>query len=101
MKMLTIICRETLESAVVQVLNHQSVKGYTVMSGLGGKGQTGAASEYSWMTDRNVSFMVAIEDQQVAPLVEALKQLYVKLVEEHHGEDVPLKVFLQPCDVIL
>jgi len=101
MKMLTIICRETLESAVTQILNDQGVKGYTVMSGLGGMGQTGAVSEYSWMTDRNVSFMMALEDQQVTPMAEAMKQLYMKLLDKHQGEDVPLKVFLQPCEVIL
>ena len=101
MKMLTIVCRETLERVVTQVLNEQGAKGYTVMSGLGGKGQTGAVSEYSWMTDRNVSFMVALEDQQVMPITDAMKELYAKLLEQHHGEDVPLKVFLQPCEVIL
>ena len=100
MKMLTIICRESLESAVVQVLNEVGVKGYTVMSGLGGKGATGAVSEHSW-TDRNVSFMLALDDQQVTPAANAIKQLYMKLLDANHGEEVPLKVFLQPCEVIL
>ena len=100
MKMLTIICREHLESSVVLVLNDLGVKGYTVMSGLGGKGQTGSVSEHAW-TDRNVSFMVAIEDQQVKPAENAMKQLYMKLLEANQGEEVPLKVFLQPCEVIL
>jgi nitrogen regulatory protein PII len=100
MKMLTIICRESLESAVVQVLNEVGAKGYTVMSGLGGKGATGSVSEHSW-TDRNMSFMVALEDQQVTPMANAVKQLYMKLLEANHGEEVPLKVFLQPCEVIL
>ena len=36
-------------------------------SGLGGKGQTGSVSEHAW-TDRNVSFMLAVEDVQVAAL---------------------------------
>jgi len=100
MKMLTIICREKLESAVVQVLNEIGAKGYTVMSGLGGKGQTGSVSKHSW-TDRNVSFMVALEDPQVTPMANAVKQLYMKLLESNHGEEVPLKVFLQPCEVII
>ena len=45
--------------------------------------------------------MLAIEDQQLAALADALKQLYVKLIDANHGEEVPLKVFLQPCEVIL
>lgn len=100
MKMLTIICRENLEGAVVQVLNDRGVKGYTVMAGLGGRGETGTVSEHAW-TDRNVSFMVALDDQQVAPTANAIKQLYMKLLDANHGEEVPLKVFLQACEVIL
>jgi nitrogen regulatory protein PII len=100
MKMLTIICRDTLEGEVRRVLNHLGVKGYTVTAGLGGKGLTGTVSEHGW-TDRNVSFMLALEDDQVTPTANALKQLYMKLLEANHGEEVPLKVFLQPCEVIL
>jgi nitrogen regulatory protein PII len=100
MKMLTIICRDTLEGELRRVLNHLDVKGYTVASGLGGKGQSGSVSEHSW-TDRNVSFMVALEDQHVAALADAIKQLYLRLLDANHGEEVPLKVFLQPCEVII
>ena len=52
--MLTIICRNTLEAEVRRLLNDLSVDGYTVASGLGGKGQTGSVSEHNWM-ERNVS----------------------------------------------
>ena len=100
MKMVTIICRERLQDAVVKLLNELGVNGYTVASGLGGRGQTGSVSEHSW-TDRNVSFMVALEDHQVPSLTDALKQLYVTLLEKQAGEEVPLKVFLQPCELIL
>lgn len=100
MKMVTIICRENLAGSVVQVLNDYGIKGYTVTTGLGGRGKTGTVSEHSW-TDRNVSFMVALEDQQVTPTANAMKQLYMNLLEANHGEEVPLKVFLQPCEVIL
>jgi nitrogen regulatory protein PII len=89
MKMLTIICRDSLEADVRRLLNELDVKGYTVASGLGGKGQTGSVSEH------------ATEDAQVGALADALKQLYVKLIDANHGEEVPLKVFLQPCEVIL
>ena len=42
MKMLTIICRNTFEGEVRRLLNDLKVDGYTVTSGLGGKGQTGS-----------------------------------------------------------
>jgi nitrogen regulatory protein PII len=100
MKMLTIICRNTLEADVRRLLNDLKVDGYTVTSGLGGKGQTGSVSEHNWM-ERNVSFMSALEDEQVAELAEAVKQLYMKLLDANDGQEVPLKVFLQPCELIL
>ena len=100
MKMLTIICRDTLESQVRRILNELDVDGYTVASGLGGKGQSGSVSEHSW-TNRNVSFMTALEDPQLTAVATAVKQLYMKLLEANQGEEVPLKVFLQPCELIL
>jgi hypothetical protein len=100
MKMLTIICRDTLEAEVRRLLNDLEVKGYTVASGLGGKGQSGSVSEHSW-TDRNVSFMTALEEERVPALADAIKGLYLKLLDANHGEEVPLKVFAQPCEVIL
>jgi len=100
MKMLTIICRNTLEAEVRRLLNDLSVDGYTVASGLGGKGQTGSVSEHNWM-ERNVSFTIALEDERVTALADATKRLYLKLLDANNGQEVPLKVFLQPCEVIL
>jgi nitrogen regulatory protein PII len=100
MKMLTIICRNTLEAEVRRLLSDLAVDGYTVTSGLGGKGQTGSVSEHNW-TERNVSFMTALDEERVAALADAMKQLYMRLLEANQGEEVPLKVFLQPCEVIL
>jgi nitrogen regulatory protein PII len=100
MKMLTIICRNTLEGEVRRLLNDLPVDGYTVASGLGGKGQTGSVSEHNWM-ERNMSFAIALEDERVPSLTHAIKQLYLKLLDANDGQEVPLKVFLQPCDVIL
>ena len=98
--MLTIICRNTLEGEIRRLLNDLKVDGYTVTSGLGGKGQTGSVSEHNWM-ERNVSFTIALEDQSVMALADAIKQLYLRLLDANHGAEVPLKVFLQPCEVIL
>lgn len=100
MKMITIICREKLQDSVAKLLTDVGVKGYTVTSGLGGRGKTGTVSEHNWI-DRNVSFVVALEDHHVPSLTDAVKHLYVTLREKQSGEEVPLKVFLQPCEMIL
>ena len=66
MKMLTIICREEFEDFVRLVLNDLEIKGYTVMSGTSGSGETGAVSGKHGWTDRNTLFMVILDDAQMA-----------------------------------
>lgn len=100
MKMIMIFCREKLERDVLQLLNSQGVKGYTVMSGLGGKGLTGVVSEHG-LIERNVGFLVVLDDTQATALAEAVKQLYKTLLERQGGEEVPIKAFVLPCDVIV
>ena len=51
--------------------------------------------------DRNTMFMIALEDDQIPPLVEAVKALHARLVQENNHIQVPLKAFLQPCEVIV
>lgn len=101
MKMLTIVCREGFDDYVLLVFNELGIKGYTVMPGAGGSGKTGAVSGTHGWTDRNTLFMIALVDAQMATLVAAVKELHARLVAEHHGIEVPLKAFLQPCELIL
>jgi len=98
--MIMIFCREKLERDVLQLLNSQGVRGYTVMSGLGGKGLTGVVSEHG-LIERNVGFLVVLDDTQATALAEAVKQLYKTLLERQGGEEVPIKAFVLPCDVIV
>lgn len=100
MKMVIIICRESLEREVVQLFNNLGVKGYTMMSGLGGKGLSGAVSEHGWI-ERNVGFLVVVDEEHATALAGAVKQLYVQLLEQSSGREVPLKVFVVACDAIL
>jgi nitrogen regulatory protein PII len=101
MKMLTIVCREKFKEEVLVLFATLGIKGYTVMSGAGGSGDTGAVSGKHGWTDRNMLFLVALDDAQMTTLVTAVKELNVRLVAEHSGREVPLKAFLQPCEVIL
>lgn len=101
MQMLTIVCRENFDDDVLVLLNDLGITGYTVMSGVGGSGKTGEVSGKHGWTDRNMLFLVALDDAQMTILVNAVKEMYARLVEEHHGVEIPFKVFLQPCEVIL
>jgi hypothetical protein len=101
MKMLTIVCSEKLEDEVLLLFKDLGIKGYTVMSGAGGSGETGAVSaKFSW-TKRNMIFLVVLDDAQMTRLLTAVKALHARIVEEQYGLEVPLKLFLQPCEVML
>lgn len=101
MKMLTIVCREEFDDYVLLLFNELGITGYTVMPGAGGSGKTGAVSGTHGWTDRNTLFMVALAGTQMASLVAAMKELRARLVEEQSGREIPLKAFLQPCELIL
>lgn len=101
MKMLMLICGEKIEDKVHMLLSNLEIKGYTVISGVGGRGQTGAV--YGWWawSDRNAVYLIALDDTLMSSLVNAVRELNSRLVQEHAGHEVPLKVFLQPCERIV
>ncbi|HEX6531312.1 MAG TPA: hypothetical protein VF019_01705, partial [Nitrospira sp.] len=63
MKMLTLVCREQFEDEVLLVLSTLIITGYTVIHGVGGSG-------------------VALEDERMNVLVEAIQYLQARLVQE-------------------
>lgn len=101
MKMVTIVCRETLEDYVLLLFTNLGIKGYTVVSGTGGSGKAGAVSGTHGWSDRNTLFLVALDDDQMAPLINAVKEFHAAQTAEQDGREVPLKMFLQPCELIL
>ena len=94
MNMLPLVCRENLEDYIRLLFNDLQIKGYTVITGAGGSGETGAVSGRHEWTDRNMLFMVTLDDPRMAALVNALKGLHARLVEEQQGLELPLKAFL-------
>ena len=101
MQMLTIMCGAKIDEQVRLLLNSLAVKGYTVMSDVGGIGQTGTVFGKGVWTDRSKLFLIALDDEHMAPLVNAVRELHVRLVQERHGLEVPLKAFLLPCELIV
>jgi hypothetical protein len=45
--------------------------------------------------------MVVLADPEMATLVAAMKDLRARLVEEQSGREIPLKAFLQSCELIM
>ena len=61
MKMLNIVCGEKLEGEILAMFKDLGIKGYTVIAGVGGTGQTGTVSGTGGSIDRNTLFMVALD----------------------------------------
>ncbi|HLZ35814.1 MAG TPA: hypothetical protein VKP13_17565 [Nitrospira sp.] len=101
MKMLTIVCREQFEDEVLVVLKALSITGYTVVHAVGGSGETGAVSVTHTSSGGNKLFLVALDDDRMPALVQAVKLLQGRLVEESLGHPVPFKAFLLPCELIV
>jgi hypothetical protein len=100
MKMLMVVCREGIDDEVRAVLANQHITGFTVISGVLGSGVTGTVTGKAW-TDRNTLFLIGLDDARMALLVKGVKELHDRLVEEHEGHEVRLKVFLSPCEEIV
>ena len=103
MKMLNIVCGEKLEDEILAMFKDLGIRGYTVISGVGGSGQTGTVSGTGGRADRNTLFMAALEDDHIhmTQVLNAVRAIHTRHVHGYRGLEIPLKVFLQPCEVIL
>jgi nitrogen regulatory protein PII len=103
MKMLHIVCGEKLEEETLALLKDLGIEGYTMISGVGGSGQTGMVSGTGGSTDRNTLFIVALEDDHIhmTQVLIAVREIHARHVHGYRGLEIPLKVFLLPCEVIL
>jgi PII-like signaling protein len=105
MKMLQIVCGKRLEDEILAMFKTVGIKGYTVISGVGGSGVTGTVPASNSLTSHstNTLFMVALgyEAAFLPQIVAALKELRAKHIQGHDDRAIPLKVFLLPCEIII
>ncbi|MEK9142676.1 MAG: hypothetical protein AAB308_16605 [Nitrospirota bacterium] len=107
MKMLHIVCGKGFEDEIVALFKKLGIKGYTVISGVGGSGVTGTVPASDSLTKTNLGtntlFMVALgyEATFLPQIVAALKELRANHIQGHDDREIPLKVFLQPCEIII
>jgi nitrogen regulatory protein PII len=101
MKMLAIMCREQFEDEVLALFGTLGITGYTVIHRVGRSGETGAVSLTHPSSARNRLLRVALDDDRMATLVQAVRQLQARLVQAQSGYPVPFKAFLQPCEPVV
>lgn len=100
MKILTLVCGEEILDEILVLFATQKIEAYTIISSVGGKGATEEVPD-TGPTSQNTMYLVALDDARMASLVNAVKDMHTRLVQEHTGRPVPLKAFLQPCEVIV
>ncbi len=105
MKMLHIVCGKRFEEEIIAMFKELGLKGYTVISGVGGSGVTGtvSGSDPSTSHSTNTLFMLALDYETIflPDILAALKAIRAKHVQGHPDREIPLKVFLQPCEIII
>ncbi|MBH0179682.1 MAG: hypothetical protein HP491_17925 [Nitrospira sp.] len=107
MKMLHIVCGKRFEDEIIALFKDRGLKGYTVISGVGGSGVTGTVSGSDTTghnsNTSNTLFMVALDYESIflQEILAALKAMRAKHVHGHLNHEIPLKVFLQPCEIII
>ncbi len=105
MKMLHVVCGKGFEEEIIALFRDFGLRGYTMISGVGGGGVTGTVSpsDISANTDTNTLFMVALdfESTYLPQILDGLREVRAKYTHGHHDREIPLKVFLQPCEIIM
>jgi hypothetical protein len=95
MQLLLIICRESLEHKVVELLEDSDVKGYTIIEKLRGAGKTGVVpSDWAGL---NSLVMVTAPTPQAESIINMLKEFS----RREAGHDIPLKLVAWACDVVI
>jgi len=99
MKMLMIICRDSIEEDVLALLNRHKVRAFTEVRDVSGTGEAGPAfHSLSWPAQNNMIF-VALHDQDAARIVAALKEFRDERDNKKRDIKFPLRVFTLPCEL--
>lgn len=103
MKMLLIVCGRKLEKEIVTLFKELGLRGFTMISGVGGSGVTGTVLSSDTNHGTNTLFMLALgyESAFLPKILAALKAIRAQHVQGHQEREIPLKVFLQPCEIII
>jgi hypothetical protein len=69
--------------------------------GIAGSGEAGKVSGSRDKRDHNNLLTIALDEGPMTRLAEAVKALHSRLDEENPRVKVPLKAFMQPCELVV
>jgi nitrogen regulatory protein PII len=99
MKTLMIVARDSMLSALEEVLQSNGVTAYTILNNVMGKGVTGRMYGTFLNPDINVIIFAVLPPDQADRAVSALKTFHATHKKSSHDDKpIPLKVFSFPCE---
>jgi nitrogen regulatory protein PII len=104
MKTLMIVARDSMMSALEELLHENGVNAYSLLNKVMGKGKTGAVHESFFetgFTGFNFMIFAVLPSDQVDRVVSALKAFHAARVKDGHGQPIPFKLFSFPCEELL
>jgi nitrogen regulatory protein PII len=99
MKILIIVCRDSMISDMEQVLQSNGVTAYTIVTNVMGKGVTGRVYGTFLNPDVNAIIFAVLPSDQADKAASALKTAHAARKQASHDDKpIPLKVFSFPCE---
>jgi nitrogen regulatory protein PII len=97
MMILMVVFRNSMEDDVLSLLRSSGVDAFTDLPKVFGVGEAGSAfSSFEW-PGSNAMILAALQDEEVEPVVDALRAFRDRLTRAQHGAKVPLRAFVVPC----
>jgi len=101
MQMVVIIFRSSLEEDVLAVLKRCHIRGFSDIAGVLGSGETGSVLGTFDSPGSNSIVLTALDPPDATRVVDALRDLHTAALARQHGRDLPLHVFLLPCEQVV
>lgn len=99
MKILIIVCRDSMISDLELLLQSNGVTAYTILSNVMGKGVTGRVYGTFLNPDINAIIFAVLPSDQADRAASALKLAHAARKQTSHDDKpIPLKVFSFPCE---
>lgn len=101
MKMLLIVFRESLEEEIHGLLHTHHVNAFTELHKVTGTGETGTAFHSFTWPGVNSMILTALPDDEADRVVEGFKVFRDERRHGQHGANIPLRVFVLPCALVV
>lgn len=101
MKMLLIIFRQSLDTEIAELLQSLKLQAFTEAPKVLGVGEAGRAADTFQQPGFNSLILSAVEDIQADAVIERLTAFRDELSRNQHGAQIPLRVFVLPCEQVL